>query len=230
METDHASEADQNYYSSFVIEYIVPAGQTADFQRWYARLVNAASQYDGFTRNDLCPPLDCGDGVVKWYSIVHFDTPKQLKAWLDSDIRHRLLKEGQDEFLAYRYKSFTTGLEGWFSRQFSGDEQRGLGPPAWKQVMAVVMGLYPTLMVQTMVFSALGLFQSWSFPTALVVNNVVTSSLLSWVVMPRVSRLLRFWLRPAYRLTAWQIDGMGVVVVLAALTLMVSVFNYVYQG
>jgi antibiotic biosynthesis monooxygenase (ABM) superfamily enzyme len=228
METPQTSQDDQNYYSSFVVEYIVPEGQEKAFKRWYSRLVNTACNYDGFTRTDLTPPLYCGDGVIKWYSVVHFDTPQQLKAWLDSDIRTQLLQEGQDAFLAYRYKSFTTGLEGWFSSHLGGGEQSSLGPPAWKQVLAVVLGLYPTLMIQTMVFSALGILQSWSFPTSLVINNVITSSVLTWLVMPMVSRSLRFWLRPAYRLTSLQSNALGAGLVLVVLVFMVSVFNYLY--
>ncbi|WP_035986004.1 hypothetical protein [Leptolyngbya sp. KIOST-1] len=220
-QTDH-------FYSTFVVEYIVPEGRAAEavFRRWYGQLVKAASQFDGYTRNDLCPPLDCGDGVVKWYSIVHFRTPAELNAWLKSSDRAQLLQQGQDAFLAYRYKSFTTGLEGWFSNHTGGAEQHSLGPPPWKQVLAVVLGLYPTIMLQGMVFSALGIMQSWPMATSLVINNLITSSILTWVVMPRISQLLSFWLHPAYRLTALQTNLIGAGLVVAALGFMASLFTY----
>jgi antibiotic biosynthesis monooxygenase (ABM) superfamily enzyme len=219
---------DDYFYSSFVVEYIVPYGkeQEATFRRWYDRLVQAARQFEGYTRNDLCPPLDCGDGVVKWYSIVHFRTPDDLNYWLKSSDRAGLLEEGRDAFLAYRYKSFTTGLEGWFSTHTGGAEQHNLGPPPWKQVLAVVLGLYPTIMIQSMVFGALGIMQSWPMAASLVINNLVTSSILTWLVMPRISRMLSFWLRPAYRLTALQTNLIGAGLVFAGLGLMVSVFTY----
>ncbi len=230
MDTSRSGSDDQLFYSSFVVEYIVPAGQESHFNRWYARLVDAARQFEGYARTDLCPPLDCGDGVVKWYYIVHFQTPADLKHWLESDIREGLLKEGRDTFLAYRYKSFTTGLGGWFSTKYGDDgEHKNLGPPAWKQVLSVVLGLYPTLMVQGLIFSALGLMQSWSMPTSLVVNNLITSSLLTWVVMPLVSRYLGFWLYPAYRDANLRKDVLGAAVVVVALVFMVSVFNFVHS-
>jgi hypothetical protein len=226
METSYDESEDHYFYSSFVVEYIVPAKQVRQFNQWYARLVEAASQHKGYTRTDLCPPLDCGDGVVKWYYIVHFSTPEYLKQWLRSDDRKRLLEEGQDTFLAYRYKSFTTGLEGWFSNRYGGDgEQKNLGPPAWKQVLSVVLGLYPTLMIQSMIFSALGLMQTWPRPTSLVINNLITSSLLTWLVMPLVTRVLRFWLYPAYRITSRRKDVIGATLVFSVLTFMVSIFS-----
>lgn len=228
MDDAYNGSDDQRFYSSMVVEYIVPVGQSRVFNQWYGRLVEAASQYEGYTRTDLCPPLDCGDGVVKWYYIVHFSTPRHLKGWLDSDIRKTLLAEGQDTFLAYRYKSFTTGLEGWFSNQYGGDEeQRTLGPPAWKQVLSVVLGLYPVIMIQGIVFGALGLMQSWPRPTSMVVNNLVTSSLLTWLVMPFVTRSLRFWLFPAYRITSTGRDLSGALIVIVALAIMVVIFNVV---
>lgn len=219
---------EEHFYSTFIVEYIVPAEPEAEalFRRWYDRLVVAASQFEGYTRADLCPPLSCDDGVVKWYSIVHFDTPQELNAWLKSSDRADLLEQGRDTFLAYRYKSFTTGLEGWFSNHAGGAEQHSLGPPPWKQVLAVVLGLYPTLMIQGIVFSALGIMQSWPMATSLVINNLITSSILTWAVMPRVSQMLSFWLRPAYRLTTLQTDLIGAGLVFAALGFMASVFTY----
>jgi uncharacterized protein len=210
------------------MEYIVPAGPeaAASFRRWYDQVVVKTRTYAGYTRTDLGPPLDCGDGVVKWYAIVHFRTPADLNRWVKSNDRQMLFEQGRDAFLAYRYKSFTTGLEGWFSTHLGGAEQSSLGPPPWKQVLAVVLGLYPTLMVQAIVFEALGLMQGWPMATSLVINNVITSSLLTWLVMPRLSRLLSFWLRPAYQLTALQTNLIGIALVVVALGLMVSVFTY----
>ncbi|TVQ05744.1 MAG: hypothetical protein EA368_18605 [Leptolyngbya sp. DLM2.Bin27] len=223
---DGQASPDEYFYSTFVMEYIVPKGHEAIFRSWYERLTKAAKGFAGHTRTDLCPPLDCGDGVVKWYSIVHFRTPEELNRWLKSSDRAEIFEQGRDTFLAYRYKSFSTGLEGWFSSHTGGAESSSLGPPPWKQVLAVVLGLYPTLMIQSMVFEALGIMQAWPLPKALVINNLVTSSILTWVVMPRVSRGLRFWLRPAYRLTALQTNVIGAGLVLVALGLMASVFTY----
>jgi antibiotic biosynthesis monooxygenase (ABM) superfamily enzyme len=225
---DSLDSHDQYFYSTFVMEFITPSGREAevDFRLWYDQLVAKARTFEGFTRTDLGPPLDCDDGVVKWHSIVHFRTPEDLRRWLKSGDREHLLEQGRNTFLAYRYKSFTTGLEGWFSSQVGGDEQHSLGPPPWKQVLAVVLGLYPTIMLQSMVFGALGIMQTWPMATALVVNNLITSSILTWLVMPRVSRWLSFWLRPAYRLTTLQTNLVGTGLVFVALGFMVSVFNY----
>jgi antibiotic biosynthesis monooxygenase (ABM) superfamily enzyme len=223
---EHLDADNTAFYSSVVIEHIVPFGQESGFKRWYGEFVKTAERCDGFIRADLVPPLRCADGVVKWYCVVHFDSPERLTQWLNSSDRKNLLESGQDIFRAYRFKSFTTGLEGWFSRR-SGSEQTGLGPPAWKQVLSVVVGLYPTVMIQSLIFNALGLMKDWSPASKMLVNLLITSILLTWFVMPLVVKLLNFWLIPAYRPGASKTNTIGTVLVAISLLLMVALFSQV---
>ncbi|MFH7245840.1 MAG: hypothetical protein ACHWZW_23670 [Spirulina sp.] len=217
----------KHFYTSSVMEYIVPEAKAVAFENWYGRMRQVVRYHSGFLRADLCTPLNCDDGVIKYYSIIHFASSSQLDLWLSSETRHQFFKEGESLFLAYRFKSFTTGLEGWFS--LHGGSSGSLGPPRWKQILSVVLGLYPTVMIQGMVFGALGIMQGWPLPTAMLVNNLITSTLLTWVVMPRVSKLLKFWLRPAYSLTPRHVDLVGAVVVLSLLAACVVLFNWLQK-
>jgi uncharacterized protein len=220
------SAAHDVFYSSVIIEHIVPKGKVLAFKLWHLTLFDTAKHYKGFIRADLCPPLKCVDGVVKWYSIIHFDSRSHLNDWIESDERKKLLESGQKVFREYHFKSFTTGLEGWFSPD-SRSEQTRLGPAAWKQILTVVLGLYPIVMIQSILFKALGVMSHWPPASSMLVNNLITSSILSLLVMPFLGQKLYFWLHPVYSKPSIKVNILGFFIVLFGLVFMVTLFNLI---
>ncbi len=218
-------QTDKTFYSSLVTEYIIPKGKDFAFKSWHTHLANQAKYATGFIRADLTPPLRCQDAVVKWYSIIHFDSQVNLDNWVESIERQKIVESGQEIFRAYRFKSFTTGLEGWFSEQWGSLERSSLGSSTWKQILAVVLGLYPTVMLQSQLFSALGILDFLPPATKMLINNLITSSILSLVVMPFVSGKLNFWLQPEYLMSARRNDVIGLIIVVTLLTVMVTLFE-----
>ncbi len=82
------------------------------------------------------------------------------------------------------------GLTAWF------------GPkdlPGWKMVLTVLLGLFPTVMLITV--AILPWLRSLPFPLALLVGNVLSVSMLQWVLMPRWNRWLGFWLQPTEQIS-----------------------------
>ena len=215
----------QAFYSSLVVEHIVAEAKSTAFEHWYRALMKTAERHPGFVRADLNPPLFCEDGVVKWYSIVHFDSPDSLNRWVSSKARKTAIENGQSILSAYRFKSFTTGLEGWFSRRADEGERRGLGPPVWKQILSVVFGLYPIVMVRIKLFPNTGVIGDWSPSGAMLLATLATSCILAVVVMPMVIRLMGFWLYPAYREPKWKVDILGSLAMGLGLILMADVFD-----
>lgn len=216
---------DEIFYSSAVTEHIVPKDKQLDFRHWHQALLHRMAQAQGYVRVDLHSPLECKNDVIKWYSVIHFDSQTHLDNWLNSSDREEMMQAGKDFFETYRFKSFTTGSEGWFSHK-TGEEVTNLGPSAWKEDLIVVLGLYPVVILQSKLFEHFGIMQSWSYANSMVVNLCITTVILTWFVMPRITQPLAFWLKPAYALSETKKELMGVVAIAVAMITMVLLFNY----
>jgi antibiotic biosynthesis monooxygenase (ABM) superfamily enzyme len=66
--------------------------------------------------------------------------------------------------------------------------------------------------------------EGWSLAPKMFVNNLVSCSLLTWLVMPLVTRLLQFWLTPSSSL-AKHTNLLGLLLVLLSYGLMISLFQ-----
>ena len=86
-----------------------------------------------------------------------------------------------------------TGLEYWFRDPGMPD----VAPPVWKQALLTWVGLYPTVLA---IGYTVGLLvASWSLPVRSLVTTPLTVALMTWVVMPPVTRMFRGWLHPGMR-------------------------------
>jgi len=79
------------------------------------------------------------------------------------------------------------GLEAWF-RSPAGP------PPKWKMSVATLLGVFPLAMFLHLTLDPV--IRDWHFTLRNAVFNAAVVVLLSWVVMPIVTRLLRGWLQP----------------------------------
>src|SRR6266404_2547598 len=66
-------------------------------------------------------------------------------------------------------------------------------PPRWKMAIATYLGVVPTIM--TLALTLGPLIRSWNFVLYNLVFNACVVVLLTWVVMPLVTRALREWLQ-----------------------------------
>ncbi|MBD2080823.1 hypothetical protein [Leptolyngbya sp. FACHB-17] len=83
-------------------------------------------------------------------------------------------------------------------------------------------------MIQIKLFSTydwLKSLQSWSPAVVTLVNNIIISSLLTWAVMPQITKRLNFWLQPAFRDSGRKTDLIGTAIVFIAFAFMVSLFS-----
>jgi len=77
------------------------------------------------------------------------------------------------------------GLEAWF-------RSPSAPPPRWKMAVATFLGVFPVATVLGLVLGPT--IKSWHFLLSNAVFNLCVVALLTWVVMPLVTRALHRWL------------------------------------
>jgi antibiotic biosynthesis monooxygenase (ABM) superfamily enzyme len=88
---------------------------------------------------------------------------------------------------------FLTGLESWFTLP----TQPGAPPPPYKMAILTWLTIFPLITLVVVVSAPL--IRSLPLVPKLAVTTLVTAALMTWVVMPRMTRLLGGWLYPGRR-------------------------------
>jgi uncharacterized protein len=86
---------------------------------------------------------------------------------------------------------FLTGLEGWFTLPTPPDAPP---PPRYKMAVLTWVTIFP--LITLIVVVSAPLIGGLPLAARLAVTTLVAVSLMTWVIMPRVTRLLRGWLYP----------------------------------
>ena len=137
---------------------------------------------------------------------------------MESRDRLALLKE-LEPIAESMHAHQVTGLEGWFALNRKPGGTNNL-PASWKQALAVLFALYPTVMLLNFMTP---LWHNPSFPAQMLIGNILSVAMLTWVVMPVVSQLLRFWLTGTTG--DWKNEMMGLGTVIIGLILFLLVFE-----
>jgi antibiotic biosynthesis monooxygenase (ABM) superfamily enzyme len=184
-------------------------GEEVEFQQRMREMMRAESHFPGYRGSELIAPVP---GVQdNWLTLIRFDTDVHMRSWLDSRERRELLADLQPTVEHLDVQQVGGSFGAWFAPSETGQG----APPNWKQAMAVLLMLYPTVMLITLFLSPR---LHLSMATGMFVGNVVSVAALTWLLMPLANRALSRWLAPdaSARTTAL---GTVSVLVLYALTI-----------
>jgi antibiotic biosynthesis monooxygenase (ABM) superfamily enzyme len=185
MERDRRTQNPPGSSVTEVITRDIVPGREHEFEGWAHRLVSAAARY-GATDTIITP--DAATPARRVF-VQHFANEEALGAWEGSEERNRLVQE------AGRFSSpnvqRATGLETWFVLP---GERAIVPPPRWKMLLVTLIGAYPLVVL----FSAFVLpsLEGWPLLVRAAVLPIVLLSLMTYVLMPQLTRLLRGWLYP----------------------------------
>jgi len=171
-----------------VIEHDVKPGAKAAYEAGLKRISPITERFPGHRGISFVSPVG---GSGRYTLVLRFDTLLHAQDWFHSAARRALMAEVQPLLTNVENVDMTTGLEFWF-RQPATQKQ----PSRFKQSLATLVVLYPlTLIVPTVVgrFTMLSAGIENLLVTNLIVDAIIVG-LLSYVLMPTVTRWLSRWL------------------------------------
>lgn len=172
-----------------VVKRQVKAGREPEYEAWLGRLLEAARPLPGYLGATVTRPAP---GSREYVSVFRFDSVANLEAFEQSALRRRALLEVVDLVEADARWQRLTGLELWFT-----PPPGTLMPQPSRFRMALVMigvvyGL--VLSIGTLVAVVLG-------PAPMALRLLVTITLevflMTYVLMPRLTRALARFIYPA---------------------------------
>ena len=167
----------------------VRPGREADYEAWLKEISLVARSFPGQLGVVMLGPH--GPSPVSYSAIFSFDTTDHLAAWMRSAERREGLARAGDLVLDDGDVETLTGLEPWFVLPDRGVAQP---PPKWKMAVLTIAGVFPLLLVLKVATTPL--LGSWPWPLALAVQLAIGVPLMTWFVMPALSRLVFSWLYP----------------------------------
>jgi uncharacterized protein len=167
----------------------VAAGKQHDFVATQLELTQASSAFPGFEGTALFPPQTGGE----WISFVRFRTQQQLARWLQSRERDEVLGELRTSLTKeFAPVSSTTP----FATTVRTENGTTVMTPDWKSAMVLLLVLYPTVMILSRFLGPVLDYLGAPPWLAMWLSQVTSVSMMTWWLMPWVSRPFARWLDP----------------------------------
>jgi uncharacterized protein len=177
----------QSEPTAFIVTHVIKPGAEQRYEDWTREILRAVSSFPGYLGREVVLP---SHGDRKYTVIVRFDNNEHLRAWAGSEARREFIGRANDLMEKGDQYEIRTGIDFWF-------EPKGVKPPKpWKQYLLTTTAVYPlSLIIPKLLAPLFRIAPSLggALISGLLVSAILTA-LLTFVVMPRYTRLVSKWL------------------------------------
>jgi antibiotic biosynthesis monooxygenase (ABM) superfamily enzyme len=165
----------------------VAPGCERDFEDWYDGIIGAASRFPGFLGAGILRPHAMGG---EWHVVYRFADAEDLRRWEASPERAQWLVRAE-RFAEETGVHRVSGLETWFAMP----GRTAPAPPRWKMFLVTLAAIVPLVLLMNVL--VLPVLSGWPMLARVLVFSGTLTGLMTWVVMPRLTRLFRRFLYPS---------------------------------
>jgi antibiotic biosynthesis monooxygenase (ABM) superfamily enzyme len=179
-----------------IVKRIAKKDKIKEFEGWLSGISKEVSRQEGSMGIDIIRPTD-NESKPEYVIIFRFNNYDNLTKWEKSSIRNEWLQKGRELVEADPDVQKLTGLEFWFTPYFKQKSSPLIPlspPPRYKMAIVtipVISILLLTLVPQIHVLTEMLLIP---YPIRLVIALTITVLLMTYLIMPLLTKLLRPWL------------------------------------
>jgi uncharacterized protein len=170
----------------------VRPGCEAAFEEWLEGIGREAAKFPGLIGRRVTRPAE--HDRPEYVVVFKFDTYASLCGWTESPLRKQWLEKAKPLVLDEFKETVLSGLETWFTLPA---QPGALPPPRYKMAAMSVLVVYP--LSWGLNAWVRPLMNDVPAPLASLLLTVGMVCLMTWLVMPRVTRLFAGWLYPQTR-------------------------------
>ena len=190
--TDNQSaigEQDSTAPLTVVVSLRVRKGQQEAFEALSSQMTERASRFPGYLGTAMFRPASPDD--PEYRIVFKFRDRETLTTWEESEERAELLEQIESLLVQPSEREVTSGIVTWFTLPGQNPVQP---PPKWKMTIVSWLALYPAV---TLVFVIFGdLLAQVPLLLRTMIVTIVVMGLMSYVLMPRMTKWFAFWLFP----------------------------------
>jgi uncharacterized protein len=171
-----------------ITRHVKPGSETG-FEAAVRGVILAASTFPGYVGSEVLYPTTKRGA---WQLILRFDTLAHLQEWEESPICQGWIARADALTIGDPKVLRVNGLEAWFALP---EVPNMLPPPKWKTAIVSAIGIYPMISLMPILLKPItnGL-PAW---LATLVSIAIMMPLMTWVIMPQITRLFKLWLYPS---------------------------------
>lgn len=172
-----------------VVRRRVRRERVSDFEGWLRGIIGAATAFEGHAGALVIRPDDPAN--QDYVIVFRFAKAEQLARWEESEERAAWLARVEPLTVGAPQIERVTGLEYWFQLP---DHAARRPPPRYKMAAVTLLAIYPMVLVLVPLLAA------WLAPLPRALATLLTAmtlvALMTWAVMPALTRLFARWLFP----------------------------------
>ena len=177
--------------------------RTTEMLAWVQAGTTLAEKFDGFLGSGwVRPSEDSSD----WHMLYRFADAASLAEWEASPQRAWWLEAAQGSVEESR-RERRTGIEGWFDDPPTGSvpsvtdaaepASMPAAPPRWKQAVSIWLGFFPVNLAFAFLMAFVPGWEQVPLALRVLTTTLVLTPIMTYWVLPWVTRMLRDWLVPA---------------------------------